>query len=187
MKLEIDLTDDEVFFLKQYASVYNAERRIDCTRDPLVQVLVCDDKVTDEDFADYSIIVDEDNDYQEIEHSYDSVIRYLSERIYETEVVEFLTNEESELLFDAWLDIENDGQYLNEEYGIDLKVRHMMKHERAVAYFLTRAEAEKYCIYQSHNLNKPRVFTTYTGYSNRGDLTCLKEMLIRVGNELVSQ
>ena len=43
---------------------------------------------------------------------------------------------------------------------------------------------ERYARYQKHNLNRPRVYSVYTGYDNRGDLACLLGLLRRMGDML---
>ena len=63
--MDFSLTEKEIVFLRQYATVFKEEREIDITRDPIVVVEVVKDIVTQEGYED-KIIYDWDGE------SYDS-------------------------------------------------------------------------------------------------------------------
>lgn len=67
----------------------------------------------------------------------------------------------------------------------DIKHLYIAEFYKPVAFFLTRLEAEKYCIYQKHNLKKPRVYTHHMGYANDGDLLELMALLKSMGDQLL--
>lgn len=92
------------------------------------------------------------------------------------------------LSYDEVLDIIDDLE-VNDEYdclekNISLRLVHYIKKYKDVAYFLTRAEAEKYVEYQKHNLYNPRIFTYNAGYSNNGDYVVLTKLLKRIGEQI---
>lgn len=49
-----------------------------------------------------------------------------------------------------------------------------------VAFFLTDKDAKEYMEYQSHNLTNPRTYAHSCGYSNKGLLPKLMDMLIKI-------
>ena len=52
MKLELELTEREEKFLRQYTDVYDSERRLDITASPIVIVEDVVEHVTQEGFED---------------------------------------------------------------------------------------------------------------------------------------
>ncbi len=203
MKLDVELTDRQVMFLKQYANVYQDERDIDYTADPLVAVrtrrlrrCTVDDNV---DVTSYVI----DNDFEESLSSLGEVRQILTDEecIYIDKIKEKIINyckkynqsfTEEELeekvkdyIEDVIYDLEYSGEYSDEI--LDVEAVYFEYDYVPVAYFLTRAEAEKYIQYQGHNLTEPTVYTYYTGYNNMGDLTELKALLLEIGKTLLSR
>ena len=163
--MNIELSEKEIEFLKQYARVYGEERGLDCTRDPIVVVEDIEELVAADGYGDRTVYAWEDSTYYSIEE----LKKELTENGY--------SKREIALFCD---DLEYYGQCNNKE---------IQKHEiiiryRPIAYFLTRAEADRYVKYQSHNLTKPRVYTRSCGYGNSGDLQCLYKLLLRMGQQL---
>lgn len=162
--MNIDLTKEQENFLKQYASLYNEERKIDWTMTPIVVVenerfIVSNDEyINDKEVY----IVDGDS---ESEYELDELI----------ELGEY-TPEQIEEAYDA---------YYGETLDSGITKLSLARILEPVAYFLTRAEAEKYCQYQKHNLNNPRVFSRCVGYSNSGDLAELMLLLRDMGETLL--
>ena len=163
--MNIELTENEVGFLKQYASVFRQERDFDCTTDPIVVVEDIEEFVAADGYGDKTVFVWN-------EESFSS----LTELKNELKVNNYSKNDISLICDDL------------EYYG------HCKKHNiqkfsihvtyRPIAYFLTRAEADKYVKYQSHNLKSPRVYTRSCGYANYGDLQCLYQLLLKMGQQL---
>lgn len=191
MKVELKLTEREIGFLKQYASVYKKERTTDCTADPIVLVQDRYKEYTNGEYVndgfEYELMIDE---YPFTE---DSLISDFSELKKELEdiLLEYELTEDTiqEIIND--IGIEFDGFCSSDEFeetyeNIEIYIKkHYYKYVyKTIAYFFTRIEAEKYLKYQRHNLHKPRVFTDYAGYQNRGDFPELQKMLLRLGNEL---
>ena len=167
MKVTLDLTEREIEFLKQYASVYRSERDLDATADPIVMVDTMRSRVGEEGYDDCrTVYVNCDGEeFSSLEEVREET---LANGEYEEDVEweEFVGILEDEGEQDGW------------------RILSVMDYYEPVAYFLTRVEAEKYVKYQSHNLNNPRVYTRYMGYSNCGDLQALSKMLLRIGGEL---
>lgn len=174
MKIEIELDEKQINFLKQYAEVYKSERDKDCTADPIVTVQVLEKDVTQEGYQDSILYVDRENEYAEFE-SLEEVIEYLIE---DHDFCEEAAN-------DAASNLDEDNEFVGD--GIHIVMMPVKHNYKNVAYFLTRKEAEKYVSYQRHNLNAPRVYTEYMGYSNYGDLQCLAKLLLGIGKQLNEQ
>lgn len=163
--MNIELSEKEIEFLKQYANVYQQERNIDWTRDPVVVVEDVEELVAEEGYGDNTIYTWEDSTYYSIEE----LKKELTENGY--------SKREIALFCD---DLEYQGNCKDGE------IQKLSVHRRYYpkAYFLTRAEAERYIKYQSHNLREPRVYTRSCGYGNNGDLQCLYQLLLRIGRQL---
>lgn len=167
--MNIKLTDIEIRFLKQYAEVYEKERKVDCTNRPIVVVEVQRD-----------IVVDSDYGYDEIRYIWDDETYDGEDELREfLEENDFSESEVEEVFFEL------------QEYGEALKgnIRKVYVNIEwfPVAYFLTRVEAEEYCKYQRHNLNNPRVYSRNIGYRNSGDLDCFVNLLLRMGTEILKE
>ena len=162
--MNIYLTKEQENFLKQYASLYNEERKIDWTMTPIVVVenerfIVSNDEyINDKEVY----IVDGDS---ESEYELDELI----------ELGEY-TPEQIEEAKEA---------YCGETLDSGITKLSLARIWEPAAYFLTRAEAKKYCQYQKHNLINPRVFSRYVGYSNSGDLAELMLLLRNIGETLL--
>ena len=164
--VNINITPKELELLKQYAAVYDSEREIDGSADPIVIV-----EVPEEILASSDGLWDEERYFYEDEVYTD-----------EDELIAQLRNEgwSDDDIDDAIWELNNEGK---SQYG-DISVRYIQIQWRPAAYFLTRAEAERYCQYQSHNLKTPRIYTAHCGYSNDGDLKHLSQLLLRIGKTL---
>ena len=163
--MKIELTEKEIEFLKQYARVYGEERSLDCTRDPVVVVEDVEESVAADGFGDKQVYTWDMETY----YSLEELRKALIENDYsENDITDMLE------------DVEENGHCMHNEiqkYEVYIKYR-------PIAYFLTRTEAERYVKYQSHNLTKPRVYTRSCGYGNRGDLQCLYQLLLKMGQQL---
>lgn len=166
VNININITPKELELLKQYAAVYDSEREIDGSADPIVIV-----EVPEEILASSDGLWDEERYFYEDEVYTD-----------EDELIAQLRNEgwSDDDIDDAIWELNNEGK---SQYG-GISVQYIKTQWRPVAYFLTRAEAHRYCQYQSHNLKTPRIYTAYCGYSNDGDLKHLSQLLLRIGKTL---
>lgn len=164
--MNIQLTDREAQFLKQYAEVYESERKLDSTANPIVVVEVQQDIPADTDYG-----------YDKVTYVWD-MEGYDGEDELEAELKEHdFSLQEREAIF---TELEETGEAL----GGSIQRVFVNILWVPAAYFLTRSEAEKYCQYQKHNLKNPRVYSRYVGYRNNGDLDCLMGLLLRMGKEL---
>ena len=164
--MNIQLTDREAKFLKQYSEIYESEREIDSTANPIVVVEAQQDIPADADYG-----------YDKVTYVWD-MESYDDEDELEEELKEndFTSKERDEI----FAELEETGEAL----GGSIQRVFVNILWVPVAYFLTRSEAEKYCQYQKHNLKNPRVYSRYVGYRNNGDLDCLMGLLLRMGKEL---
>lgn len=55
---------------------------------------------------------------------------------------------------------------------------------RTVAYFFIRKNALEYCNKQSHNLNNPRIYSVHCGYSNNAEYEPFFDLLMAIGEKL---
>lgn len=164
--MNIQLTEREAQFLKQYAEVYESERKLDGTANPIVVVEVQQDIPTDADYG-----------YDKVTYVWDTESYDDEDELEEVLKENYFTSEARDEIF---AELEETGEALNGDIRkIPVNIIWV-----PVAYFLTRAEAQKYCQYQKHNLKNPRVYSRYVGYGNNGDLDCLMQLLLRMGKEL---
>lgn len=168
--MDVNLTEREMDFLTQYAKVYESEVNRHCTANPIVLVQVTEYFPTT---CDYSFTY----------HFFDSS----NQKSWETEE-DFLESlkEDYELLDAQIADIikELESNDVADLYGNRFQKIYVKKQYRTVAYFATIAEAERYCVYQKHNLKEPRVYTDCMGYSNHGDLPVFMNLMLKMGRQL---
>ncbi|MGY3725661.1 hypothetical protein SAMN05421767_1588 [Granulicatella balaenopterae] len=177
-RITVELNEEEVYFLKQYANVYKAERNKDFTTEPIVVVqkevhLPCPHDMGVEGVEYYEATIGD------IHHTKEEVVEWALE---EWELNERQLSELQEFLDDEYSDDFDTSRHGDFE-GIDFKISkngYQIVWE-PVAYFLTRAEAEKYCKYQAHNLGKCRIYTENAGYANDGDYPKLTKTLLKMG------
>ncbi len=75
-----------------------------------------------------------------------------------------------------------------EAYGInpdDVEILSAVKSYRTVAYFFILENAREYIKYQAHNLNNPRTYTVDMGYDNRGEYESFFDLLMTIGQSLI--
>ncbi|MGP1569253.1 MAG: hypothetical protein ACTTHM_11055 [Peptoanaerobacter stomatis] len=192
MKVEFDLSEKQIEFLKQYAMVYDDERKVDATRNPIVLVQEKEKRYVSSDcnYSDYEygLILDncnmcEDGYYKSIDDIEKEVRKYLNDRNIE---------KIDEIIYDMYLHIDGiysyvDWQYNEKNVNIEVKVHYFEYYYKTKAYFLTKAEALKYTKYQGHNLTKPRIYTDFAGYNNEGDFVELSKMLLDIGKLLCNK
>jgi len=86
---------------------------------------------------------------------------------------------------EVWISSEED---YCEAYGINARSGQIIDTYRPVAFFLIRDEAVRYKDgYQKHNCDKCRIYTYGLGYSNDGDLPVFRELLMKIGKQLLQE
>lgn len=211
--MKINLTEKEKEFLRQYAEVFEEERKRDSTVDPIV---IVETRVKDYTNPCYGydgeefeleingLRISENSEISSLESLEEEIRNYFEEEIQrlkdkesnedEDDEDEEGLEEELEECIDEMISCfeysaEDEFTYDSCDFNFKIYIKeHYYKYEyKPVAYFLTRKEAEKYVNYQSHNLCYPRVFTAYAGYRNYGDYPVLIALLKRMGEELLKE
>lgn len=205
MKIELELNDVELYYLKQYAKVYEKERKVDLTSNPIVLVQNTSyrhsfgDNPYDKDGYDLTIncnLITEDNPIFSYEEVFNVIIQEAEKRIEAKYTNKEEQKEIKKKFLDELLDFKYDVKHYSDYYiacrfdskYIEFKVEiDMYPYEiiyDTVAYFLTREEAEKYIEKQKHNLKNPRIYTVSAGYNNFSDYTTLSNLLLNIGKKL---
>lgn len=204
--MNINLTEKEKDFLRQYAEVFEEERKKDATVDPIVLVETRIKDYTNPcygyDGEEFELEIDglrisENTEINSLESLEEEIRNYFEEEINENkddEDLEESLKEDLEECIDEMLscfEYSAEDEFTYDSCNFNFKIyikEHYYKYEyKPVAYFLTRKEADKYVEYQSHNLCYPRVFTAYAGYRNYGDYPILIALLKRMGEELLKE
>ena len=188
--MDFNLTEKEEIFLKQYAEVYEKERALDITSNPIVLVQNQIKHYTSPNYSfddiEYEVcindlwteVVSTINDIRDVvseyfADSYGDNFELDIENII-SEISYNLKHEDTFTMIAHYKNISVTAHYINYDYN-------------TVAYFLTRKEAERYIKYQKHNLYKPRVYTAYSGYSNYGDFEELRVLMLKMGHKLLEE
>lgn len=206
--MKIELTEKEIAMLKQYSSVFEEERNIDATADPIVVVQRKEKVPTAEGFnvdgywykvsigcyigdkwydvsAEGHETFNKRNDVQaSIYEAFNELGDMISDRI----IVSNILYEISDILaygegLEREVNFEIDDVLVQGQISI---VPYTFVWTN-VAYFFTRAEAEHYTKYQAHNLEECRVYTLYAGYRNQGDFPVFQKLLLRMGDQLCAE
>lgn len=188
--MDFNLTEKEEIFLKQYAEVYEKERALDITSNPIVLVQnqikhysspnYCFDDI------EYEICINDS--WTEIV----SVINDIGDVVLEYFVDSYGDNFELDIeniINEISYNLEYEDTFTITTLGENISVTaHYFNYDyNTVAYFLTRKEAENYIKHQKHNLHKPRVYTDYSGYSNYGDFETLRALMLKMGYKLLEE
>ena len=204
MKIELELNDAELFYLKQYAEVYEKERELDSTSNPIVLVQNTSYRRSfgdnPYDIGGYDLIINynlitEDKPMFSSEEVFDVIIQEAEKKIEDEYASKKQEDIKKKLLVEV-LDFKHDIMHYDDYHRacrfeskyIDFYVEvDMHPHEivyDTVAYFLTREAAEKYIENQKHNLRNPRIYTASAGYGNFSDYTTLSNLLLNTGKKL---
>ena len=191
MKIEVDITDNEYKFLKQYAEVYGKEREIDYTADPIVLVQDRFKEYTNPDYyftgLDYELAINGyDVTVDGLITSFEELTINIRDILREHKFTgKYITDIIDDITFKLY-GLDSQDEFIENYDDVEIYIKkHYYKYKyKTVAYFLTRAEAEKYLQYQGHNLHHPRVYTSYSGYDNRGDYPALTKLLLKIGKML---
>lgn len=188
MKVEIELTDQQVKFLKEFA-IKQAPGSDDnrCTSMPIHVVQTRRERVVDTDFEDsdktcWIICGDCETQFESIKE----VVNYYHDDECPVEVVDFVEYEEIK-------GIDGEEHYICDEedyfiaYGIPTDYCYKCEikyYYEPVAFFFILDEAKRYMEYQGHNLESPRTYTYGSGYSNCGDYEHFYSLLMKLGKQL---
>lgn len=185
--LNIELTDDQIKFLKQFAAnqhegakdnlatykpyhVVQTEKYIYSDIDEFgrTPVYLYNDNLTDNlrTAVIYALGLDEEDDE--------------AKKIPEYKPITILVDSKGNKKY-----IYNIEDYL-EFYGVNNDIRILYRESvyEDVAIFFTLAEAQRYKKYQAHNLCNPRVFTKHMGYGNKGEWEPFFDLLMSIGTQL---
>lgn len=172
--MNINLTTIEKEMLKQFAKLYEYERNIDFTDEPIICVKTKNSRPVDKErSANYYL----ECFIPEWEFSTRKKEKLIEELLRDVDMTKTLANQIADSVF------EDEEDYTDLPYSIE--VCYMEDYYETVAYFFTRKEAEKYCKYQSHNLNDPIIYTENWGYNNYGDFPIFQQLLLKIGNQIL--
>jgi len=178
--MDISLNEKEVTFLKELASKQydNAKDNVG-TATPIHVV----ERIRKEFVVDGSeeIWVDVENEYK----GYDSFEDLIEARQ--------ISGENIPTFYDVqWKEVNGntiiDEKDYCEEYGLEIYTGRYVTWFEPIAFFLVLDEAKRYKNeYQSHNCGDCRIYTYGLGYSNNGDLPIFRELLMKMGKQLLSE
>jgi len=177
--VSIELTEQEARFLAEFAEKQyeGAEGNVG-TRTPIHVVERKEQYFSQGDGDEWLC---EDNDYK-IYKDLDAMIEDLRESGKEIPPYDEVGYED---VNDVWI---TDGESYCEAYGINAQRGRSIDTYRPVAFFLIRDEAVRYKNgYQAHNCGDCRIYTYGLGYSNNGDLPVFREMLMKLGRQLLQE
>lgn len=186
MKITVDLTDEQVKFLKQFAAnqCEGAKDNL-CTYKPLhlVQTETLEYIHDGGGNGNYDVYVDADN--PERKAFRDELNFVLEYGTYDdpSDVVDYDTAYNSEGINGKTI-YDLDDYFA--AYGINSKIERcsVVKKYRTVAYFFILENAKAYLEYQSHNLTNPRTYTVTSGYANKGEYEPFFDLLMELGKKL---
>jgi len=191
--LMFKLTDDEAKMLKQYANIYESERKADATAAPIVLVQNRIKRYASSKYSadgrEFRIEINghnltEDGLAADETEAIDIIKEYLSETdISEEEIAEIV----SDIKFKLGYITPSDIVTIDKSVEILIMANYYAYDYQTVAYFFTRCEAKRYIKDQGHNLHSPRVFTAFSGYSNNGDYPVFQKLLKRLGEHLLKE
>ncbi len=189
MKIEIDITEEQEKYLKEFANKqYPGAKDNLCTAMPIHVVQTRDDVYFEpnSEYGENNIFIDEDgNEYNTAEE----VVRCYYECYGEDPKIEIEGYEYGMTLKDEQgktCIIQSYEEYF-EIYKMeweDVQYLARVKRYSDVAFFFILEEAKRYIKYQSHNLNNPRVYTYSGGYGNDGEYTHFFNLLMSIGKQL---
>lgn len=193
-KIEIELTEQQEKFLKEFASKhYDGARDNVCTVDAFhvveskrYEYIPYSDDITDW-YADLPLKFTDSEEYEVWYEDETELIReHYEDRGDECpiEIVPYEEYSDIEDIHGNEIFISNYVEYFN-AYGIDIRgVAWVKSYYVPVAYFFILDEAKRYIEYQRHNLRQPRTYTYSAGYSNYGDFVPFRNLLLTMGTQL---
>lgn len=196
-KVEIDLNETQVKFLKEFA-----EKHFDGAKDNAYTanaLHVVQSKVYI--YVPYSWDVAEYYEGQTVVFCTDSAYEYWYTD--EKQVIQDWYESEEEELNIPLLSFEEANKSLDfvniygkeqdifdyedyfKAYGVEITgISWRLEDWENVAYFFILDEAKRYIEYQRHNLMQPRTYTIHPGYANKGDFIPFRDLLLTIGKQL---
>ncbi len=177
-KIEIEITEEQEKYLKQYSQLFDKEALEHGTRLPVIKVQTRYWQVSHDGYEDDYLYCFDEDEFKTLEE----LKKYLLEYDY------FEENEDKDFINSYLERIDEDtklyGKFEDKELSIEIEFLPIKYYWRDRGYFLTIKEAKEYQQYQSHNLGISRIYTDYVGYSNYGDLPPLLNLLKEIGDKL---
>lgn len=177
--VSLELTEKETAFLAEFATKqYEGADDNLGTRTPIHVVERREQYFSTGDGSEW---ICEDNEYK-LYPNFDAMIEDLQKEGRELPAYEDVEYED---VNDIWISSEED---YCEAYGINARSGQIIDTYRPVAFFLIRDEALRYRDgYQAHNCKDCRIYTYGLGYSNNGDLPVFRELLMKLGKQLLQE
>lgn len=190
--ININITEEQEKFLKLFNQDHNSnnEKNLGTLR-PLFFVQTRIERVVNIEYEDYDTVKFYVPDWAESYDSEKDLIESYHDGECPIEIVSF------KQAYDARRFETVEGEYevivsyddYFKAYDIEDEVNVIyLKHDyQDKAFFFTRAEADRYIEYQSHNLDHPRVYACHCGYANYGEYSHFYDLLMSIGEELNSE
>lgn len=195
MKITIDLTDNQVEFLKLFAANHYPESDQNlATSCPIHLVQTRRERVINPDYD--SSAKTEYRFYDNPEYAYESAEELIESKYQYVDCPIAIVSFDDAYASDPFLDIHGEEQIILDEndyleaYGIESKDFYKVDIEYyydTVAVFFILEEARRYIKYQGHNLEHPRTYTYGPGYANKGDYKHFWSLLFSIGTTLNSE
>lgn len=192
MKITVDLTDNQVEFLKLFAANhYPGSAQNLGTSYPIHLVQTRRERVIDPDHdssdrTEYRL-------YDNPEGAYESAEDLIKAKYQYEDCPIAIVSFDDAYDADRFIDIHGEEQIILDEddyleaYGIEAKDFYKVNigyYYDTVAVFFILEEARRYMKYQGHNLTHPRTYTYGPGYANKGDYTHFWSLLFNIGTML---
>lgn len=89
------------------------------------------------------------------------------------------------LIMDDYSDITNIDDLIDrlDYYGYKFEISYFRYAYRTIFYSLFEKDAQDYMIYQSHNLDHPRIYVDYIGYGSKGLMNELYKLMTEIGEK----
>ena len=185
MKMTIDLTDEQIKYLKQFAvNQHEGAEDNACTSKPLHLVQTQEEEYIHDGGGngDYDVYIDADNPDKVFRNALNVVLEY---GVYDNpdDVIDYNATCYGESI-NGNLIYDLDDYF--DAYGITANIERcsVIKKYRTVAYFFILENARQYMKSQAHNLHNPRTFTVYRGYGNDAEYEPFFDLLMSIGSKL---
>ena len=177
--VKIELNAQELKYLAEFAKKqYEGAKANLGTRTPIHVVERLEKHFSQGDGSEWLC---EDNEY-EVYNTFDDMLEDLRKQGMDLPPYDDVEYED---VNDIWID---DEEAYCKAYGIHAQRGSIIETYRPVAFFLIRDEAVRYKDgYQKHNCDKCRIYTYGLGYSNDGDLPVFRELLMKIGKQLLQE
>jgi len=180
MDFKVNLNNDEISFLKQFAEKQKEGAKDNVgTKTPIHLVeRIRKEYIESDDGCAW--VWNDDCEWKTFD-SFDEMLDYARKATKENYPP--YDDVEYEDVNDVW--VESEKAYC-EAYSIKAFPCKMVEYTEPVAFFFILDEAKAYMNdYQKHNCGDCRIYTYGLGYSNKGDLPVFRELLMKMGTALL--